>query len=131
MGALEPPPNPYAAHLGMRCVQWAAERTVVSLTFAPALTMPYGVLHGGALASLVDTAAGWTTMAGLASDQRFATAQVTCQLLRPVTGGTVTAAAERLHGGRRTTAYLVRVVDGQDRLVAVGQVLQVVGPAAP
>lgn len=109
----------FAGYLGIRVEEMNAQRAVVSMDFRPELTMPFGVMHGGAIASLADTAAGIAVAASLEENQRFVTAEMKLNLLRGVKDGTLRAIAEPLHRGRRTGVYQVRVLDAAERLVAL------------
>lgn len=106
-------------HLGMRVEEAGASRAVVSMDYRPEVTMPFGYMHGGALAALADTAAGIAVAASLGEGERFVTAEMKLNLLRGVKEGTVRAIAEPLHRGRRTGVYQVRLVDGVGNLVGI------------
>lgn len=80
---------------------------------------PNGVVHGGVIFTLVDTAMGAATMSLLDPDKACASIDVTIRFLRPVTSGTLTVEATVLRPGRRVMQLQARVtVDG--KLVATG-----------
>jgi uncharacterized protein (TIGR00369 family) len=128
-------PGRFTDLLGMRVEQAGPERTVLTMECRHELTMPYGVLHGGAVAALADSAAGIATMASLRPGEAFATVEMKLNLLGAVREGTVTAEAVVVHRGRRTAVYEVKVTDGRGRLIALFLCTQMIleqrGPHAP
>jgi len=104
--------------LGIRIEQLTRERTVLTMEHRNDLSMPYGVLHGGIVATLADTAAGLAMVADLQPGQAFATIELELKLLGAVREGTVTAVATPVHRGRTTAVYEVTVTGPDDRPVA-------------
>src|ERR1700746_3814242 len=84
---------PFAAHLGIVLDEAAADRVIARLPCAPALCTAGGIMHGGVLMSLADSAGALVTILGLPEGATTATITSTSQLFRPVTGGTVRAGA--------------------------------------
>jgi len=76
------------------------------------------VLHGGSIASLVDTAAAFAVITMLEPDQRATTSDLTIHYLRPVSSGSVAAEARVLRSGRRLSVVTVNVFDNSQALVA-------------
>jgi len=76
------------------------------------------VLHGGSIASLVDTAAAFAVITMLEPDQRATTSDLTIHYLRPVSSGSVAAEARVLRSGRRLSVVTVNVFDNAQALVA-------------
>jgi 1,4-dihydroxy-2-naphthoyl-CoA hydrolase len=109
---------PFAAELGLALDEASADRVVARLDWAPRLCTAGGVLHGGVLMSLADSAGALVTSLGLAEGATTATASSSTQLMRPVTGWTVRAVAVPLHRGRTTVTAQTSVFDDAERLVA-------------
>ena len=83
---------------------------------------PNGVVHGGVVFTLVDTAMGRATMSVLEEGRICASIEVAVRYLRPITDGRLVATASVLRAGRRIVHLEGRVtVDGDDRPVAVVQ----------
>jgi uncharacterized protein (TIGR00369 family) len=114
---------PFAAHLGLVLDEASADRVVARLRWAPHLCTAGGIMHGGALMSLADTAGALVAFLGLPEGATTATITSTSQMFRPVTDGTVRAVATPLHRGRTTATVQSDVRDSAGRLVA--QVTQV------
>lgn len=95
-------------------------------------TQPYGILHGGATASLCETTASVGT-AFLAGIERLAVGiDLSVSHIRSARSGYVTVTAEPLRVGRTIAHWDMRVHDDDDRLIAVARLtLAVRDPVAP
>jgi uncharacterized protein (TIGR00369 family) len=81
---------------------------------------PLGMLHGGATAALAETLGSVGSALLVFEEGKVAMGlEVTANHLKPVREGVVTATGELVHKGRSTHVWDIRVRDGQDRLVAV------------
>jgi 1,4-dihydroxy-2-naphthoyl-CoA hydrolase len=109
---------PFTAGMGMSLQKAAPDEVVAVLPWAPQLCTAGGILHGGALMSLADSAGALVAFLGLAEGETTATITSTTQMFRPVTGGAVRATAVPVHRGRTTVTVQTLLHDDQDRLVA-------------
>jgi uncharacterized protein (TIGR00369 family) len=109
---------PFAAELGLVLEEASADRVVARLDWAPRLCTAGGILHGGVLMSLADSAGALVTFLGLPEGAITATITSTTQLMRPVSGGAVRAVAVPLHRGRTTVTAQTSLRDQAERLVA-------------
>ena len=95
---------------------------VVALDVSDRHLNPNGVVHGGVVFTLVDTAMGRATMSVLEEGRICASIEVAVRYLRPINGGRLVATSSVLRAGRRIVHLEGRVtVDGDDRPVAVVQ----------
>lgn len=125
---------PLAAGLGITLREASADRVVAELAWTPALCTTAGVMHGGALMTLADTAGALVAVLGLPDGASTATITSTTQLFRPVTGGTVAAEALPIHRGRTTVTVQASIRDADQRLIAQTTQIQVIrqaGEAGP
>jgi uncharacterized protein (TIGR00369 family) len=109
---------PLAGHLGLVLDEADASRVVIRLDWAPHLCTSGGVMHGGVLMSLADTAGALVTFLGLPEGKTTATVTSTSHMFRPVSAGSVRAVAVPVHRGRTTVTAETSVFDTEDRLVA-------------
>jgi uncharacterized protein (TIGR00369 family) len=109
---------PFAGHLGLVLDEADASRVVIRLDWAPHLCTSGGVMHGGVLMSLADTAGALVTFLGLPEGKTTATVTSTSHMFRPVSAGSVRAVAVPVHRGRTTVTAETSVFDTEDRLVA-------------
>lgn len=110
--------TPYLKLLGIELVELGAETAVMSLEMRDDLRQPYGLLHGGATASLIDTAMAFANLSVLAADERATTVDLTVQYLRPHTTGKVVCTAKVIRAGIRMLFLSAEVVNEQGKLVA-------------
>jgi 1,4-dihydroxy-2-naphthoyl-CoA hydrolase len=122
---------PFAQHLGLTVDQASPDQVIVRLEWAPHLCTTAGIMHGGVLMSLADTAGALVTFLGLPEGATTATITSTSQLFRPVTGGTVRAVAVPLHRGRTVVTAQSSLYDSAQRLVAQTTQIQAVRESRP
>ncbi len=65
--------TPYLKLLGIELVEISEEKAVMSLAMQEILRQPYGLLHGGATASLIDTAMAFAVIAALGTEEKATT----------------------------------------------------------
>jgi 1,4-dihydroxy-2-naphthoyl-CoA hydrolase len=93
------------------------------------LKQPFGLLHGGVYASLAESITSIATAAAVISEGNMATGLAnSTNFLRPITDGFVHAHATRLHRGRTTWVWDVRMSDDADRTCAVTRMTIAVRP---
>jgi 1,4-dihydroxy-2-naphthoyl-CoA hydrolase len=91
---------PFAADLGIELEEASADRVVATLPWAARLCTVGGILHGGAVMTLADSAGALVAYLGLAQGASTATMTSTTQFFRPVPAGMMRAVAVPLHRGR-------------------------------
>jgi 1,4-dihydroxy-2-naphthoyl-CoA hydrolase len=121
---------PFAAEMGIRLEEASPDRVVAVLPWAPRLCTTGGIMHGGALMSLADTAGALVAFLGLPEGASTATITSTTQLMRPVSTGWVRAVALPLHRGRTVVTVQTSLHDSDSRLVAQTTQVQAVRPAS-
>ena len=105
--------------LGMEVVTRDANRTEVRMPVDGARQV-VGILHGGATAALIETAASVAARTAAPDGAVPVGAELTVSHLRSVSRGWVKATAVPLHRGRRTVVYQVTVTDDKERTIAAG-----------
>jgi len=110
--------TPYLKLLGIELVEITEEKAVMSLEMQEKLRQPYGLLHGGATASLIDTAMAFAVIAALGTEDKATTVDLTVQYLRPHTEGKVVCTAKVLRAGKRLLFLSAEVVNEQGKLTA-------------
>jgi 1,4-dihydroxy-2-naphthoyl-CoA hydrolase len=110
---------PLSATLGIRLAEATSDAVRLELDWRAELCTAGGVLHGGALMSLADTAAAVCAFLNLPTDaEGTTTIESKTNLLAAVRGGTVTAAATPLHVGSTLIVVEADLRRDDDRLVA-------------
>ncbi len=82
------------------------------------LTRMGGILHGGAIFSLLDSAAAFAVLTLLEPGSDTVTVDLTLHFLRPVSTGRIEARARVLRRGRRVAILSVEATDQTGALVA-------------
>ena len=96
---------PFFKLLGIELVEVEPGRAVLSVAWRPDLCQPAGILHGGVIASLVDTAIAQSIlltpryMAAHERRHRIVSVDLRIKYLRPVSEGVITCEAH--HAARR------------------------------
>ncbi len=123
------PSSPFVGHLGMRLADVRPGSATLTLPFVPSLATIGSIVHGGAIASLIDTTAmvaAWSD-APMPETPRGTTVGLTVSYLAAANGEDLEATARVLRRGR-TLVYLdvdVRTVSGA--AVAKGLVTYKIG----
>lgn len=110
---------PLCRTLGIEVVRYEPEEVRLRMAWAPALCTSGGVLHGGALMSLADSAGGACAFLNLPEGATGTTTiESKTNFLRAVRDGHVEAAAHPLHAGRTVVVVETDLADAAGRLVA-------------
>jgi uncharacterized protein (TIGR00369 family) len=81
---------------------------------------PLGSVHGGILATLLDSVMGCAVHSTLPKGRGYTSLEIKVNYVRAVTGesGELSAEGRMVHGGRRSAVAEGRVVDAKGRLCA-------------
>lgn len=110
---------PFCATLGVRADTYTAEEVGLSLDWAPGLCTTSGILHGGVIMALADSAGAACALLNLPKDASgTSTIESKTNFLGAVRSGTVAAIAKPLHVGGTTIVVETSVRDASGRLVA-------------
>jgi uncharacterized protein (TIGR00369 family) len=109
---------PFARLLGISLGEFRRGEATLHMDARPELMQNNGIMHGGAIASLLDTATAFAILTLLDPDQTTATVDLTIHYLRPILHGKVTAHARVLRSGRRLATITVDVTNDVDELAA-------------
>jgi len=110
---------PLAATLGIRAEVYSADEVVLSMDWAASLCTANGILHGGAIMALADSAGGTCAMLNLPTDASgTSTIESKTNFLGAVRSGAVTATSTPLHRGSTTIVVETAVRDSGGKLVA-------------
>jgi uncharacterized protein (TIGR00369 family) len=123
------PTSPYVGHLGMRLTEMAPDRATLMLPFTASLVTIGAIVHGGAIASLIDTAAMVAAWSGaeLPEKPRGTTVGLTVTYLAAATSEDLRADARVLRRGRSLVYLDIEVHGATSGLVAKGLVTYKLG----
>jgi len=110
---------PFAQLLGIELLAASRGSATMRLMIRPELTQNYGLLHGGAMASLIDTATAFAIVSQLTQPEKFTTVDLTVNYLKAVTEGSATCEARVVRAGRRLLTLSAEVHDDGGNLAAI------------
>jgi uncharacterized protein (TIGR00369 family) len=109
---------PFVQLLGMELLDVDYGTAAIKMKIRDKLRQPYGLLHGGATASLTDTATAFAVAAILGEAETASTVDLTIHYLRPVTDGEITATARVIKAGKRLLTVTADVTDENGNHIA-------------
>ena len=109
---------PYAKLLGIKLAQIDPGTATLKMPVRKQLTQNHGVVHGGAMASLIDSATAFAIISLLEPQEKVTTVDLTISYLRPVTKGNLHCAAKVVRPGKRLLVVSAEVFDDAQKLVA-------------
>ncbi len=114
------PPAPMARLMGFSMVEVDYGLAVFECTPDESAYNPIGVVHGGLVCTLADSAAGCAVQSTLAAGVAYTSIDINVTYLRPVTRdtGLIRATARTTKPGRRVAYATVEVTDSGGKLLA-------------
>jgi uncharacterized protein (TIGR00369 family) len=110
--------NPATSLLGFKAVSVTRGRAVLKLNVGSKHRQLHGVVHGGILAALADTASAIAAYTTVPPGTAIATVELKINYLEAVPGGTVRADARVLRAGRNFVVAECELIDARGRLAA-------------
>lgn len=109
---------PLAREFDMQVLAHEAAEVRLRIAWNERLCTAGGILHGGTLMALADTAGAACAMLNLPDGaQQTATVESKTNFFRPLGKGNATATATPLHAGRRFVVVETAIVDDEGRIV--------------
>lgn len=109
---------PFARLLGVQLEDIGNGVATLVLKVRKELTQNHGVVHGGVIASLIDTATAFAIISVLPPKDKVTTVDLTISYLRPATRGQLRAVAKVVRSGRRLFVVSANVFASDEKLVA-------------
>ena len=101
---------PFEKHLSMRIVEHGKGKALLTMPFYASHCQGQGLMHGGAIVSLADTALAMAIKTLLPEGTGFVTTDMSLQFHAPVRWGTVTAKARVVDQVERDIRGVVEVI---------------------
>lgn len=126
-----PPEKTLDALLGLEFGGYGEDWAEASLPVRDQVRQPMGLVHGGVYAAIAESLTSMATARAVVPDGFVAQGlSNSTNFLRPCFEGTVQARADRLHKGRTTWVWDVRMTDDQGRVCAITRMVIAVRAAA-
>ena len=113
--------SPFYQLLGMKVLEIRDGKCRMEMPFRKELTHPYGIIHGGAIASLADSAVAMALVSLVKPSDRITTIEFKINFFAPISRGKLTAKAKIIYKGSKTAVGDVEVVNEEGR--SVGKVI--------
>jgi uncharacterized protein (TIGR00369 family) len=109
--------------MGLHFVRATADEVVAEIEIGPHHRQPYGIVHGGVHAGLIEAATSTgAALAAMAREQSVVGLENHTSFLNAVREGKLQVAARPLMRGRRTQVWEATITDSTARTVASGRV---------
>jgi len=109
---------PFAKLLGIEIVSVEPGLATLSMKMRDDLKRNGGIAHGGAVATLIDSAMAFAIIPMLGQNEHSLTVDLTIHYLRPVSEGSARATARVVRAGKRVITVSAELFDGNDKLAA-------------
>jgi acyl-CoA thioesterase len=109
---------PFAKLLGIEVDSLEPGHAVLSMKMRDDLMRNGRIAHGGAVATLIDSAMAFAILPTLAENERSITVDLTIHYLRPVSEGVARASARVVRAGKRVITVSAELFDGNEKLAA-------------
>lgn len=117
---------PFSSHIGIRFISASAGEVSAKLELSDEVGNFAGMMHGGAIMTLADTAGSTCAFLNLPPNTVTTTTDSNTRFLRPISSGDAVATARPLRVGRTSIVVEVEIHDQQGRLAAKTSMAQAV-----
>jgi uncharacterized protein (TIGR00369 family) len=112
--------SPYPDHMNMSLSSIDLDRAVIKLQIGRCHLQPYGIVHGGVLATLIDTATFWSVFMRVPEDAGLVNIDLKLNYLQPVEAGLLTAEGRAIRSGNSISYAEASVLDETGERIAHG-----------
>ncbi|EKD37887.1 MAG: thioesterase superfamily protein [uncultured bacterium] len=110
----------FPTHMAMRLIDISYDEATLALDLGVCHLQPFGIVHGGVLATLIDTATFWAVFLRLPEDAGLVNIDLKLNYLQPVQRGRLRACGRAIRSGNSISYAEARVQDEEGRLLAHG-----------
>lgn len=112
--------SPFPSHISMKLVSIDIDSAVIRLETGNCHLQPFGIVHGGVMATVIDTATFWSVFMRIPEDAGLVNIDLKLNYLKSVTGGVLTAEGRAIRSGSRISYAEASLFDEKRDLVAHG-----------
>lgn len=112
--------SPYPSHMAMRLAAIDIDMADIELETGHFHLQPYGKVHGGVLATLIDTATFWSAFMRISEESGLVNIDLKLNYLKPVVNERLRAEGRAIRSGKSISYAEARVLDENNDLVAHG-----------
>ena len=118
--------SPFYQHMGMRVESCGDGRSIFIMEARESATNIYGSLHGGSLASLIDSACGLALASRLEPTETAVTVDLNIKYLRPAYPGRLSATGQVIYRGKIVGVEEAEIHQENGELLAKGTAVHVI-----
>jgi uncharacterized protein (TIGR00369 family) len=124
------PDSPFDVLLGTEFISDDPDGAKARIRMRDSHRQPMAIMHGGVMASLVESLCSMATAKAVVPENRIAMGQnISVNLLRPVSSGGIEVEAVAVHRGRMTWVWRAEVKDFDGRTCAIAQITMAIRDA--
>ena len=120
--------SPLDDKLGIQIIDFNPDRLVATMP-VKGNEQPFGLLHGGATCSLVETIGSWAATITAGPERRAVGIDLNATSVKSATSGVVTAVCTPVRRGRTLATFLIEVTDDQGNTTASARLTCMILPA--
>jgi uncharacterized protein (TIGR00369 family) len=111
---------PYPRHMAMKLTKMDVGSATIELELSEVHLQPFGLVHGGVIATVIDTATFWAVFMGIPEDAGLVNVDLKLNYLRSITKGRLRAEGLSIREGKSICYSEARVFDDLGALIAHG-----------
>ena len=112
--------SPFPFYMSMRLTSMDLDRATLELDLNKNHLQPFGIVHGGVIATLIDSATFWSVFMRIPEDAGLVNVDLKLNYLKPVSSGALTAEGLSIRSGKTISYSEARVFDTAGELLAHG-----------
>ena len=112
--------SPYPSHMAMRLAAIDIDMADIELDTGHFHHQPYGIVHGGVLATLIDTATFWAAFMRIPEDAGFVNIDLKLNYFKPVINDRLRAEGRAIRSGKLISYSEARILTVNNELIAHG-----------
>ena len=112
--------SPFLSHISIRLLQLEFDRAEIEIDLGQEHLQPYGKVHGGVIASMIDTATFWAGFMRIDENAAMVNVDLKLNYIKPAVSGRLRAEGRAIYNGKTVSYTEARVFDDAGDLVAHG-----------
>jgi len=112
--------SPYPTHMRMTLAHVGIDRAEVVIQLADCHLQPFGIVHGGVVATIIDTATFWAAFLRLPATDGLVNIDLKLNYLKSIVNGKLIARGTCIRPGRTISYAEASVFDESEKLIAHG-----------
>ncbi len=112
--------SPYPYHMSMQVTEIAIDRALIALNTGTQHLQPFGNVHGGVLATLIDTATFWAAFMRIPEENGIVNIDLKLNYLKAVETGALIAEGTAIHSGKSISYAEATVYNASRERIAHG-----------